>query len=129
MSTRLFGGFVLALAVLLTLGGSAAAQRKNAVGTDGVVPLNFNGNALSTPTLFLDAVGNRVCGLTATSPVTTSCVALPTGVTIPAGTPVVALNPFDTNLHYFVIGTGVGTTTLCVVTSTPTVGTTVCGTF
>jgi len=38
MSTRLFGGFVLALAVLLTLAGSATAQRKTATGADGVVP-------------------------------------------------------------------------------------------
>jgi len=126
MSSRLLGGFVLALAVLLTLSGSATAQRKTALGSDSIVPLNFNGNSLSTPTLFIDVVGNRVCGLTNTSPVTVVCGAIP--ITIPAGASVVALNPFDINLHYFVVGTGVGTTNVCVVTSSPNVGTTVCTT-
>jgi hypothetical protein len=126
MSKRLFGGFVLVVVVLLALGTRASAQRKTPAGVDSVVPLNFNSNSLSTPSLFVDPAGNRVCGLLTTSPVTLNCEALP--ITIPAGAPVVALNPFDTNLHYFVVGTGVGATQFCVVTSSPTVGTTVCST-
>ena len=124
MSKRLFGGFVLVVAMLIALGPRAAAQRKPALAGDGVVPLNFNSNSLSTHSLFVDIAGNRVCGLLTANPVTFNCEDLP--ITIPAGAPVVALNPVDTNLRYFVVGTGVGATQLCVVTSSPDVGTTVC---
>ena len=124
MSKRLFGGFVLVVAVLVALGTSATAQHKNPVAADGVVPLNFTGNSLSTPTLFLDLAGNRVCGLLTLSPVALNCEPLP--ITIPAGAPVVALNQSDGGLHYFVVGTGLGATQFCAVTSSPTVGTTVC---
>jgi predicted ATPase len=60
------------------------------------------------------------------SPVAVHCEPLP--ITIPAGTPVVPLNQFDTNLRYFVVGEGLGTTQFCAVTSSPNVGTTVCST-
>jgi hypothetical protein len=123
MSTRLFGIFVLV--ALLALGSTATAQRKTAsVAGDGVVALNVNSNSLSTPNLFVDVAGNRVCGLLALSPVSFNCEPLP--ITIPAGAPVVALNPFDNGYRYFAVGTGQGATQLCVVTSSPTVGTTVC---
>jgi len=126
MSKRLFGGFVLVVAVLLALGAPATAQRRTTGDTGGVVPLNFNSNSVSTPSLFVDPAGNRVCGLLTISPVALNCEPLP--ITIPAGAPVVALNQFDSNLRYFVVGTGVGATQFCVVTSNPTVGTTVCST-
>jgi hypothetical protein len=124
MSKRLFGGFVLVVAVLLALGTSATAQRKTAVAADGVLPLNFTGNSLSTHTLFLDLAANRVCGLLTVSPIAVHCEPLP--ITIPPGAPVVALNQTDGGLHYFVVGTGLGATQVCAVTSSPTVGTTVC---
>jgi hypothetical protein len=124
MSTRLFGSFVIIVAVLLALGTGATAQHKTAVAADGVVPLNFTGNSLSTPTLFVDLAGNRVCGLLTVSPVALNCEQLP--ITIPAGAPVVPLNQTDGGLHYFVVGSGLGATQVCVVTSSPTVGTTVC---
>jgi hypothetical protein len=122
MSTRVFGGFVLVL--LLALGASATAQKRTVVAGDGVVPLVFNSNALNTPNLFVDIAGNRVCGLLTVSPVTFNCETLP--ITIPAGAPVVALNPTDGALHYFTVGGGVGATYLCAVTSSPDVGTTAC---
>lgn len=124
MSKRFFGGFALVV-VLLALGANATAQRKTTPsGGDGVVPLNVNSNSLSTPSLFVDVVGNRVCGLLTANPVAVHCEALP--ITIPAGAPVVPLNQFDTNLRYFVVGEGLGATQFCVVTSSPNVGTTVC---
>jgi len=128
MSKRLIGGFGLVVAVLLALSVSAGAQHKTPTvgGGDGVVPLNVNSNSLSTPSLFVDVVGNRVCGLLTASPVAVHCEPLP--ITIAAGTPVVPLNQFDTNLRYFVVGEGLGTTQFCAVTSSPNVGTTVCST-
>ena len=124
MSKRLVAGFALVAAVLLALGARPTAQRKTVAAGDGIVPLNFNSNSLSTPSLFVDPAGNRVCGLVTISPVDVHCELLP--ITIPAGAPVVASNPFDSNLRYFVVGTGVGATQFCIVTSSPTVGTTVC---
>jgi hypothetical protein len=127
MSKRLIGGLGIAVALLLALSASATAQHKTTpTGGDGVVPLNVNSNQLSTPSLFVDVVGNRVCGLLTVSPVNVHCEALP--ITIPAGAPVVALNQFDTNLRYFVVGEGLGATTFCAVTSSPNVGTTLCST-
>jgi hypothetical protein len=127
MSKRLISGFGIAVAVLLALSASATAQRKTTTGGgDGVVPLNFNSNNLSTPSLFVDVVGNRVCGLLTVSPVAVHCELLP--ITIPVGAPVVPLNQFDINLRYFVVGEGLGTTQFCAVTSSPNVGTTVCST-
>ena len=124
MSRRLIGGFVLVAAVLLVLGARPTAQRKTVVAGEGVVPLNYNSNSQTTPSLFVDPAGNRVCGLVSISPVNVHCEPLP--ITIPAGAPVVASNPFDSNLRYFVVGTGLGATQFCIVTSSPTVGTTVC---
>jgi hypothetical protein len=127
MSKRLIGGFGLVAAVLFALSASPTAQHKTAtVGGDGVVPLNVNSNSLSTPSLFVDVVGNRVCGLLTVNPVAVHCEPLP--ITIPVGTPVIPLNQFDTNLRYFVVGEGLGTTQFCAVTSNPNVGTTVCST-
>ena len=127
MTKRLIGSLGIAAAVLLALSASATAQHKTAtVGGDGVVPLNFNSNQLSTPSLFVDVVGNRVCGLLTVSPVAVHCEPLP--ITIPAGAPVVPLNQFDTNLRYFVVGEGLGGTQFCAVTSSPNVGTTLCST-
>jgi len=127
MSRRLFGGFTLVVVVLLALGARATAQRsKPVVAGEGVVPLNYNSNTNSTPSLFVDVAGNRVCGLQLIGPVTVNCESLP--ITIPAGAPVVASNPTDGGYHFFVVGGGVGATWWCAVTSAPTVGTTVCST-
>lgn len=126
MSKRLIGGFGIVVAVLLALSASATAQKRTTPAGGGVVPLNFNSNNLSTPSLFVDVAGNRVCGLQTLSPVTVHCEPLP--FTIPAGAPVVPLNQFDINLRYFVVGEGIGFTQFCAVTSNPIVGTTVCST-
>ena len=127
MSKRLIGGFGLAVAVLLVLSVSATAQKRTTqTGGDGVIPLNVNSNSYNTPSLFLDVVGNRVCGLQLVVPTTVHCEFLP--ITIPAGAPVVPLNQPDGALHYFVVGEGLGTTQFCTVTSSPNVGTTVCST-
>jgi hypothetical protein len=127
MSKRLIGGFGIAVAVLLALSASATAQKRTApAGGDGVVPLNINSNSFNTASLFVDVVGNRVCGLLTVVPVAVHCEALP--ITIPAGAPVVPLNQPDSALHYFVVGEGLGTTQFCAVTSSPNVGTTVCST-
>ena len=127
MSKRLIGGFGLAVAVLLVLSVSATAQKRTtSTGGDGVIPLNVNSNSFNTASLFLDVVGNRVCGLQLVVPTTVHCELLP--ITIPAGAPVVPLNQPDSALHYFVVGEGLGTTQFCTVTSSPNVGTTVCST-
>jgi hypothetical protein len=129
MSKRLIGGLGLAVAALLVLSASATAQKRPApapAGGDGVIPLNVNSNSFNTASLFLDVVGNRVCGLQLVVPTTVHCEGLP--ITIPVGAPVVPLNQPDSALHYFVVGEGLGTTQFCTVTSSPNVGTTVCST-
>ena len=127
MSKRLIGGLGLAVAALLVLSVSATAQKRTTpTGGDGVIPLSVNSNSNSIPQLFLDVVGNRVCGLQLIVPTTVHCENLP--ITIPLGTPVVPLNQPDSAYHYFVVGEGIGLTQFCTVTSSPTIGTTVCST-
>src|SRR5262245_27546713 len=127
MSKRLIGGLGLAVAALLVLSVSATAQKRTTrTGGDGVIPLSVNSNSNSIPQLFLDVVGNRVCGLQLLSPVTVHCDALP--IVIPLGTPVVPVNQPDSAYRYFVVGEGAGITQFCAVISNPNVGTTVCST-
>ena len=127
MSKRLIGGLGLAVAALLVLSVSATAQKRPPTTTGGgygVIPLNTNSNTSNTNSLFLDVVGNRVCGLQLISPATVHCETLP--IVIALGTPVVPLNQPDSAYHYFVVGEGAGMTTFCTVTSSPNIGTTVC---
>jgi hypothetical protein len=127
MFTRLFGGFVLVLALLLALDGTAMAQKRTAVGSDPIVPLNLTASTTGQRVTFVDVAGNRVCvfdAYDASSNPTAVCSPLP--IIIPAGAPVVALNPSETinGTRFFVVGTGTLTTTLCAVTGAN--GVTVC---
>jgi hypothetical protein len=127
MFTRLFGGFVLVLALLLALDGTAMAQKRTAVGADSVVPLNLTASTTGQHVTFVDVAGNRVCvfvGYDASNSPTVACSPLP--IIIPAGAPVVPLNPSETinSTRFFVVGTGAFTTTLCAVTGAG--GVTVC---
>ena len=116
MSTRLLRGFVLSLALLLLLGGTTTAQPKKlaAAATDAAVALNWNAGSTNQAPVFVDPVGQRVCSVT-NSTTSTDVVVQCFAITVPAGAPVVALNPLDsagTN-RFFVVGGGVGTTQAC----------------